>query len=105
MSRRLAVIAACALVPALAATSGATSLPDRTFRISTAPDLSQLSGDSGDTSLSANGQIIGFSSTASGFMPGDANGSAEHRMRWEAPASGTSTLLGTRRKGDNPESC
>jgi Tol biopolymer transport system component len=68
------VIVAAALVLALAPTGGATSLPDRTFRVSTAPDLSELNGDSGDTSLSADGQIIGFASTAGGFIPGDANG-------------------------------
>jgi Tol biopolymer transport system component len=74
MSLVRSAIAAGMLVLALAPTAGATSLPDRTFRISTATDLGELAGDSGDTSLSANGQIIGFASTASGFMPGDANG-------------------------------
>jgi Tol biopolymer transport system component len=68
------LIPAGALALALASTAGATSLPDRTFRVSTAPDLGELSGDSGDTSLSADGQTIGFASTAAGFIPGDANG-------------------------------
>src|SRR4029077_12204613 len=53
--RRCAVVA---LVLALAPAAGATNLPDRTFRISTAPDMGQLDGDSGDTSLSADGQIV-----------------------------------------------
>src|SRR5438067_369333 len=45
MSLLRTVIAAGALVLALSPTVGATSLPDRTFRVSTAPDLSQLDGD------------------------------------------------------------
>jgi Tol biopolymer transport system component len=75
MRQRRLLIAAGALALALAPTAGATSLPDRTFRVSTAPDLSELSGDSGDTALSADGQIIAFTSTAPAFLPGDANGS------------------------------
>src|SRR3954451_23163109 len=68
------IAAAIASALALAPVAGATSLPDRTFRVSTAPDFGELSGDSGDTSLSADGQIIAFASTASGFMAADANG-------------------------------
>jgi Tol biopolymer transport system component len=74
MSKRRLAVAVGALALALAPTAGATSLPDRTFRVSTAPDLGELSGDSGDTALSADGQIIAFTSTAPGFLPGDANG-------------------------------
>ncbi len=74
MSALRTIIAAGALALALAPTAGATSLPDRTFRVSTAPDLGELAGDSGDTSLSADGQTVGFASTASGFVAGDANG-------------------------------
>src|SRR5438552_5019760 len=85
MSPLRTVIAAGALVLALGPTAGATSLPDRTFRISTAPDLSQLDGDSGDTSLSADGQTIGFASTASGFMPGDANGAVRDVFTFNVP--------------------
>jgi Tol biopolymer transport system component len=98
--RRLAVIAAGALVLALVPTAGATSLPDRTFRISTAPDMSQLSGDSGDTSLSANGQIIGFASTAGGFMPGDANGTVRDVFTFDV-ATGDRRLISAAPGGAN----
>src|SRR3954447_11799842 len=71
---RALIAAAIASALALAPVAGATSLPDPTSRVSTAPDFGELSGDSGDTSLSADGQIIAFASTASGFMAADANG-------------------------------
>ncbi|TML06018.1 MAG: hypothetical protein E6G41_08790 [Actinobacteria bacterium] len=100
MTRRLAVIAAGALALALVPTAGATSLPDRTFRVSTAPDMSQLSGDSGDTSLSADGQIIGFASTASGFMPGDANGSVRDVFTFNV-ATGERRLISAAPGGAN----
>jgi Tol biopolymer transport system component len=100
MSRRLAVIAAGALALALGPTAGATSLPDRTFRVSTAPDLGELTGDSGDTSLSADGQIIGFASTASGFMPGDANGSVRDVFAFDV-ATGERRLISAAPGGAN----
>ena len=99
MTRRLAVIAG-ALALALAPTAGATKLPDRTFRVSTAPDLSQLDGDSGDTSLSANGQIIGFSSTAGGFMPSDANGAVRDVFTFNV-ATGERRLISAAPGGAN----
>jgi Tol biopolymer transport system component len=96
----IAVIAACALAQALAPTAGATSLPDRTFRVSTAPDLGELTGDSGDTSLSADGQIIGFASAASGFMPGDANGAVRDVFTFNV-ATGERRLISSAPGGAN----
>jgi Tol biopolymer transport system component len=71
---RIAAGAALAALLALATTAGATSLPDRTFRVSAASDLGDLDGASGDTSLSADGLIVGFTSTATSFTADDANG-------------------------------
>jgi Tol biopolymer transport system component len=74
--RLAATITAASLAAglALAGAASATSLPDRTFRVSSTADMGDLNGASGDTSLSANGLIIGFASTAGNFVAGDANG-------------------------------
>jgi Tol biopolymer transport system component len=100
MTRSSLAIAAGVLALAIAPTAGATSLPDRTFRVSVAPDMSQLDGDSGDTSLSANGQIIGFTSTASRFMPGDANGSTRDVFTFDV-ANGQRRLISSASGGAN----
>jgi Tol biopolymer transport system component len=100
MTRSSLAIAAGVLALAIAPTAGATSLPDRTFRVSVAPDMSQLDGDSGDTSLSANGQIIGFTSTASRFMPGDANGSTRDVFTFDV-ATGQRRLISAAAGGAN----
>ena len=100
MTRSNLAIAAGVLALAIAPTAGATSLPDRTFRVSVAPDMSQLDGDSGDTSLSADGQIIGFTSTASGFMPGDANGSVRDVFTFDV-ATGQRRLISAASGGAN----
>jgi Tol biopolymer transport system component len=71
---RTAAAGALAALLAVAAPAGATSLPDRTFRVSSAADLGDLAGASGDTSLSASGLIVGFTSTAAGFTADDRNG-------------------------------
>jgi Tol biopolymer transport system component len=98
------VIAAAALVLALAPTAGATRLPDRTFRVSTAPDLGELAGDSGDTSLSADGRIVGFASTAAGFVAGDANGAVRDVFTFDV-ATGTRRLISAAPGGaDGPSS-
>jgi Tol biopolymer transport system component len=100
MTRSSLAIAAGVLALAVAPTAGATSLPDRTFRVSVAPDMRQLDGDSGDTSLSANGQIIGFTSTASRFMPGDANGSTRDVFTFDV-ATGQRRLISSASGGAN----
>jgi Tol biopolymer transport system component len=94
------VIAAGALALAITPTAGATSLPDRTFRVSVAPDMSQLDGDSGDTSLSADGQIIGFTSTASDFVAGDANGAVRDVFTFDV-ATGQRRLISSAPGGAN----
>ena len=104
MSRLHAIAAAGALALALAPTASATNLPDRTFRVSTAPDMSQLDGDSGDTSLSANGRIIGFSSTANGFMPGDANGSVRDVFTFDVATGERHLISGAPGGANGPSS-
>jgi Tol biopolymer transport system component len=100
MSPLRCAIAAGAVLLALVPTAGATSLPDRTFRVSVAPDMSQLDGDSGDTSLSADGQTIGFTSTASRFVDGDANGAVRDVFTFDV-ATGQRRLISFATGGAN----
>src|SRR4051794_12803214 len=104
MRKLLPALTAGFLALAMAATAGATSLPDRTFRVSLAPDMSQLDGDSGDTSLSADGQTVAFTSTATGFMPGEANGAIRDVFTFDVP-TGERRLISTAPGGaDGPSS-
>ena len=100
MSPLRCAIAAGACLLALVPTARATSLPDRTFRVSVAPDMSQLDGDSGDTSLSADGQTIGFTSTASRFVDGDANGAVRDVFTFDV-ATGQRRLISFAAGGAN----
>jgi Tol biopolymer transport system component len=100
MTRPSLVLAAGVLALALVPTAGATSLPDRTFRVSVAPDMGQLDGDSGDTSLSADGQIIGFASTAPGFVAGDANAARRDVFTFDV-ATGQRRLISAAPGGAN----
>jgi Tol biopolymer transport system component len=100
MTHLRAIVAAGAVALALVPTAAATNLPDRTFRVSTAPDMSQLNGDSGDTSLAADGQIIGFASTASGFTPGDTNGTVRDVFTFDV-ATGERRLISAAPSGAN----
>jgi Tol biopolymer transport system component len=101
---RIATAAALAAGLALTASAGATSLPDRTFRVSSAPDMGDLTGASGDTSLSANGLIIGFASTATGFVAGDANGATRDVFTFDV-ATGERRLVSAAPGGaDGPSS-
>lgn len=100
MTRGIPFVAAGVAALALVPTAGATSLPDRTFRVSLAPDMSQLDGDSGDTSLSADGQIIAFASTASRFVAGDANGAVRDVFTFDV-ATGARRLISSASGGAN----
>jgi Tol biopolymer transport system component len=101
---RTATAVALATGLALAASAGATSLPDRTFRVSSTPDMGDLAGASGDTSLSASGLIVGFASTATGFVAGDANGATRDVFTFDV-ATGERRLVSSAPGGaDGPSS-